>query len=112
MIAASECSLRVQVLNAPVNTEWQLSLKLGFFPITLPYLIVSCADDYSTCMVGGPDRSPLYIMARTPSIDYSAYESLLNLAETLGHERSLIKAVPHHADKTTGAAASPTVVQI
>ena len=95
-----------QVLNAPTNTEWQLSVKLGFVPITLPYFIVYCADDYSTCMVGGPDRSPLYIMARTPSITKLSYDSLLNRAEALGHERPLIKLVPQHAAQKCASTAS------
>lgn len=76
------------------GTEWQLRVKLGPLPVSLSYLIVHCAEDYSSCVVGNPDRNVLYIMARTPSIEVSALEKLKNIAESAGYPRVQIKDVP------------------
>lgn len=76
------------------NSQWQLRLKLGFIPIKMPYLILSCDPEYSTCVIGVPDRSALYIMARSTSMPGDVYEQLLNVSESLGYDRSQIKEVP------------------
>jgi dehydrogenase/reductase SDR family protein 12 len=80
-------------INA-TNSEWKLRLKLGFIPISLPYLILDCDEEYSTCVIGVPDRSVLYIMARERSLDDDVYERLKNFSEAVGYNRSLIKDTP------------------
>lgn len=76
------------------NSQWQLQLKLGFIPISMPYLILDCDQEYSTCVIGVPNRSVLYIMARTTSLESDVYQRLMNVAERAGYNRSLIKQVP------------------
>jgi len=76
------------------NSRWQLRLKLGFIPVTMPYLILDCDQEYSTCVIGVPNRSALYIMARTTSLESDVYKHLVNVAERAGYDRSLIKEVP------------------
>jgi len=76
------------------NSRWKLNLKVGFIPISTSYLILDCDQEYNTCIVGNPDRSLLYIMARRTSVQDDVYERLLNTAETAGYNRSLIKKVP------------------
>jgi len=88
---------RVEQKAVPVNesnSRWQLTLKLGFIPVSLPYLILDCDQEYSTCVIGVPNRSVLYIMARTPSLESDVYQRLMNVAERAGYNRSLIKEVP------------------
>jgi dehydrogenase/reductase SDR family protein 12 len=81
------------------NSEWKLRLKLGFIPISLPYLILDCDEEYSTCVIGVPDRSVLYIMARKQSLDDEVYQRLKNVAEAAGYSRNLIKEVPQVWDQ-------------
>jgi dehydrogenase/reductase SDR family protein 12 len=77
------------------QTLWNLRLKLGPLPITLSYVIIACnTDDYSTCVVGDPGRKVLYLMARTPEIDASVYESMKLEAEAAGYDRFLIQTQP------------------
>jgi len=89
----SEVLQTAKVVNS-TGTEWQLTVKLGPCPIKLAYLIIYCAEDYHTCIVGNPDRSVLYIMARTPCIEAGVLEQLKNVAESVGYKRSAIKDVP------------------
>jgi hypothetical protein len=42
-------------------------------PLSLPYLVLECADDYSHTVVGMPNRDYLWIMARTPHIEDELY---------------------------------------
>lgn len=82
----------------PVNesqTNWDLRIKLGPFPVTLSYLIIGCnTEDYSTCVVGDPRRAVLYLMARTPEIDEATYQSMTLIAEANGYDRFTIERQP------------------
>jgi len=82
----------------PVNeneTNWDLTIKLGPFPVKLSYLIIACnTEDYSTCVVGDPGRSDLYLMARTPEVDAATYESMKLEAEAAGYDRFNIEVQP------------------
>jgi len=89
----SEVLQTAKVLNSN-GTEWQLSVKLGPIPIKLAYMIIHVDDDYHTCIVGNPDRSLLYIMARTPCVEAGILDRLKNVAESVGYSRSKIKDVP------------------
>merc|ERR1712186_24594 len=61
---------RATISNKETNTRWSLCPKLGvYLPLGIAYLVIDCAEDYSTCIIGVPDRSYLWIMARTPDID-------------------------------------------
>jgi apolipoprotein D and lipocalin family protein len=48
-------------------------------------LIIHCAEDYSTTIIGMPDRKYIWIMARTAQIDDAAYEALLARARDCGY---------------------------
>ena len=50
-----EYKQRAYVANAS-KTRWAVSPKVGgvFLPLGLGYLVVDCADDYSTTIVGAP----------------------------------------------------------
>lgn len=94
--ALTEYKQRATVTNAPTNTRWSLSVKLGvYLPLNLSYLVVDCAADYSCTIVGGPDRSFLYVMARTPTLDAERLESLLDKCTRLGYDVSKIERVEH-----------------
>jgi len=77
------------------QTNWDLRVKIGPFPVTLSYLILACnTEDYSTCVVGDPGRNVLYLMARTPEVDAGTYESMKLTAEAAGYDRFKIEVQP------------------
>ena len=44
---------RAKIVNAPTNTRWSLSPKLGvYLPLGIAYLVLYCADDYSFTVIG------------------------------------------------------------
>ena len=93
----SEYKQRAYVANAPTNTRWSLNPKAGgvFLPLSLAYLVVDCATDYSSTIVGAPDRSFVYVMTRTPEPEAAVLEALLEKAERAGYDRSKITPVVH-----------------
>ena len=48
------------------------------------YWILSIDSEYQTAMVGTPDRQYLWILSRSPHIDPTTYEFLLDYARELG----------------------------
>ncbi|CAK8990567.1 unnamed protein product [Durusdinium trenchii] len=85
---------RAEVVN-DACTQWAISPKIGvFIPLRLSYLIVDCAEDYSTCIIGVPDRRYLWIMARTPTIEEKTLEALISKSRRLGFDEKAIVRVP------------------
>jgi len=93
------------VHNKETNTEWRVSPKLpllgyalsGF--LKLPYIIVDCASDYSTTIIGYPNRDYLWILSRSVLQD-SEYYALVQKAVDMGYDESLIRRVPHDPSAT------------
>ena len=92
---SKEFKQRAYVANAPDNTRWSLNPKAGgvYMPLGLRYLVAHCSADYSTSIIGGPDRSFVYIMARTPQLEPEQLEALIERVERAGYERSKIEMV-------------------
>jgi len=90
----SQCAT---VKNAPVNTEWAFSPKLAGvkLPVNLRYLILDVAEDYSTCVIGLPDRSYLWIMCRENKLTEA--QSVLDAGKAkaayLGYDITQVQAV-------------------
>jgi apolipoprotein D and lipocalin family protein len=63
-------------------------LKVSFFgPFYGSYVIIDLDNDnYRYALVGGPDRSYLWILARTPRLDREIQQRLIAKAEALGYE--------------------------
>ena len=103
----AEYSLRddggVRVINRGYNVEYQEwdsaegkayfvgrsdigRLKVSFFgPFYGGYNIIALdKDNYSYAMVAGPDRSYLWILSRTPTLDKEIVERLVAQAKDLG----------------------------
>merc|ERR1712217_250290 len=60
----------------------------------IPYLIVDVADDYSTCIIGVPDRKYIWIMARTPAVGPTVLHILKQKAQSLGYDINTLEVVP------------------
>ncbi|WP_160151904.1 lipocalin family protein [Microbulbifer sp. ALW1] len=104
----AEYSLRddggVKVVNRGFDAErarWQQSegkayfvgapnvghLKVSFFgPFYGSYVIFELDDDYRYAMVSGPDRSYLWLLSRTPTVDASLKQRFLQRAAELGFD--------------------------
>lgn len=92
----------VQVLNRGFNTtkqQWQEAegraqfveapqigrLKVSFFgPFYGGYNIIELDKDYQYALVVGNDRSYLWILSRTPHLDPTAQQHLIQRAQALG----------------------------
>ena len=88
---------RCTVVN-DTKTEWAVSPKVAglfYIPIGIPYLILDCAEDYSNCIIGVPDRSYLWIMTRTrENDDKGVILSLITKAvERFGYDRKKVMLV-------------------
>ncbi len=59
-------------------------LKVSFFgPFYGGYNVLALDDDYQWSLVAGPDRSYLWILARTPTLPDATYRDLVERAESL-----------------------------
>jgi apolipoprotein D and lipocalin family protein len=75
-----------------VDTETRARLKVRFAPAVLSFLpfvwgdywILGLERDYSWAVVGSPDREYLWILARTPALDWEDYTLALATASANG----------------------------
>ena len=71
-------------------------LKVSFFgPFYGGYNIIALDEAYQYAMVCGPDRSYLWILARTPDLDQSIVEDLVKAAGGLGFATQELIYVDH-----------------
>jgi apolipoprotein D and lipocalin family protein len=63
-------------------------LKVSFFPIiSSQYNIIALAEeDYSYAMVTGKNYKFLWILSRTPQMDPTTYDMLIQQAEDWGYD--------------------------
>jgi dehydrogenase/reductase SDR family protein 12 len=77
---------RASVVNE-LNTQWKLSPKIGFYlPLSIPYLIADCSEDYSSTIIGVPDRAYVWLMTRTPKPAPEVLSYMLIRAQQLGYD--------------------------
>jgi len=88
---------RAYLRNPPTNSRWSLSPRLGglYLPLALPYLVVDVDADYSTTIIGVPDRSIMYVMARAPAVSEDMLRGLLDKVCRLGHDMAKVELVAH-----------------
>jgi len=83
---------RARVANAPLNSEWKM--RFFWFLPAGDYLILDLDDAYEHTIVGVPDRSNVWIMARTPNPPAATYAELIDRAVAMGFQRADITRVP------------------
>jgi apolipoprotein D and lipocalin family protein len=79
------------VHNRVTNAEWRMQF---LWPFKAAYLITYLDDDYQTTIIGVPNRSYAWVMARTktlPDVQLARLEGIL--AET-GHDVAKLRRVP------------------
>ena len=74
------------------------SLKVSFFgPFYGGYHIIALdKENYSYSMVAGPNRSYLWILSRTTSIDDATYTNLVKMAGGWGFDTTKLIKVEHN----------------
>jgi apolipoprotein D and lipocalin family protein len=86
---------RARVANPPINSEWKM--KFFWYLPAGDFLILHVDPGYQTTIIGVPDRSYVWIMARDAALPVSEYEKLLDLAAGLGYDRNDVLRVPQSA---------------
>lgn len=68
---------------------------LSFLPFVWgDYWIVYLADDYSTAVVGTPDREYLWLLSRRPEVDQPTYARLVQAARSQGFNEGRLVRTP------------------
>jgi apolipoprotein D and lipocalin family protein len=73
------------------NAVWGVQI---FWPIKAQYIVAYLNDDYSQTIVARDARDYIWIMARTPTIPQSEYQSLLDRVNAMGYPLWKIRKVP------------------
>ncbi len=79
-------------------------LKVSFFgPFYGAYNIIELDDDYRYSLVAGPNRSYLWILARSPDLEEATLARLIKKAEELGFPTDELIRVRHEDPAAPGA---------
>lgn len=91
---------RGTVTNRQTNAEWRVQPKVGPFhaPIKFAYLIIDCAPDYSTAIIGMPDRSCVWVLSRSVEMEEAVVQDVKRKIQKAGYDVSQLQRVPHTAD--------------
>jgi apolipoprotein D and lipocalin family protein len=76
---------RARVVDRATNAKLEVSF---FRPFWGDYWIVDLSEDYSYAVVGHPGRDYLWILARTPTMAESTYQSIVTRLRAQGYETS------------------------
>jgi len=75
-----------------IDKKTNAKLKVRFFwPFKGDYWIIELDADYQYAVVGHPGREYLWILSRTPQLEESLYQDLLQRIVNKGYDPSLIK---------------------
>ena len=77
-------------------------LKVSFFPLISSQYNISALDeeDYTYAMVTGSNYNYLWILSRTPQMDQTIYDGLVQQAEDWGYDISKLKMTPQVCSET------------
>jgi apolipoprotein D and lipocalin family protein len=70
-------------------------LKVQFFwPFRGKYWIIDLANDYSYAVVGHPNRDYLWILSRTPQMEKTTYDAILERVKAMGFDITRLQLTP------------------
>ena len=81
------------ITDTQTNATWGMRFV---WPIKADYRIIYVDDDYTSTVIGRQKRDFIWIMARTPQIDESEYQKMIDLAAEVGYDISKIERVPQN----------------
>ncbi|MES1924670.1 Outer membrane lipoprotein [Salinisphaera sp. T31B1] len=79
------------VIDDTGNSVWAMRF---YWVLRMQYVISYVDDDYQTTIVARDKRDYVWIMARTPQIDETTYETLVQRVGDLGYDTSKLRRVP------------------
>jgi apolipoprotein D and lipocalin family protein len=79
------------IVNKKTNAEWRMQF---LWPFKSKFLIIELYKNYDTTVIGHPSRNYVWIMARTPVIEESIYNSIIENLSLVGYDIKKIKKVP------------------
>ncbi len=79
------------IVNKKTNAEWRMQF---LWPFKSKFLIIELDKNYETTVIGHPSRNYVWIMARTPVIEESIYNSIIENLSLVGYDIKKIKKVP------------------
>jgi len=78
-----------------VEGSGNAKLRVTFFwPFYGDYWVLALDPEYRQVLVGAPNRNYAWVLSRTPQLDDSALEALLDRAAALGFNKSAFKRTP------------------
>jgi apolipoprotein D and lipocalin family protein len=88
-----------------VDTRTSAKLKVRFAPAALSFLpfvwgdywVLGLANDYGWAVVGSPDRKYLWVLARTPALDDTAWRAATDAARANGFDLDRLVKTPQSA---------------
>ena len=80
------------VHNRESNAEWRMQFM---WPFKSAYIVLYRSEDYQHTIIAHPNRKYAWIMSRSPVIEESVYEELLDQLVAEGFTREDILHVPH-----------------
>lgn len=79
------------VYNQETKAEWRMQFV---WPFKAAYLITYLDSTYETTIIGVPDRSYVWIMARTKTLPEKRYQEFVALLAASGHDITKLRRVP------------------
>jgi apolipoprotein D and lipocalin family protein len=80
-----------------VDRRTNAKLKIRFFwPFTGDYWIIDLGKDYDYAVVGHPTRKYLWILSRTPDMDETLYQRVLEKVRSQGYDTSKLIRSPQN----------------
>lgn len=70
----------------------------AFWPITVDYWVIDLDPDYQYMVIGYPNRSMVWVMSRSPSLDETLYEEILLRLKAQGYDISKLIRVPQRKE--------------
>jgi len=86
------------------NAVWGMQF---IWPIKAEYVIVDVDRDYQLTIIGRSDRDYAWIMARTPKIPETSYQTAVARLKELGYSVDNLRRVPQRWPEAPSTAASP-----
>ncbi len=87
---ANETGSELKVTFLPEGLRW--------LPLTkADYWVLALDDTYQHALVGTPNHKYLWVLSRTPSMDETAYQSLLSRAQNQGYDIAKLQRTTHHS---------------
>ena len=79
------------IVDKQSNALWDMQF---IWPFKAEYRIIYLDDDYQTTIIGRSKRDYVWLMARTPVISETHYQSLLSFIAEQGYDVSRVRKVP------------------